>query len=74
MKTGVLNLPAWPTLAGVAKRVADLVPVDELPRPLPPRFSNHLLSTFVQAVVEWTREHHPERLSGSEDEQTVHKL
>jgi hypothetical protein len=45
-------------------------PAHELP-PDPPirlvprhRFSDHTLGEFVKAVVEWTREHHPERLTG----------
>jgi hypothetical protein len=32
------------------------------PQPEPLRFGPHLLEELTQRVLEWTREHHPERL------------
>jgi hypothetical protein len=35
---------------------------DAVARPAPLRFGEHFLEEFTQRVLEWTREHHPERL------------
>lgn len=32
-----------------------------------PQFSDHLCEVFANAVLEWTRKHHPERLLPDEE-------
>ena len=53
--------------------VADEQVQGEPPAPTPlvprPRFSPWLLEEFTRAAIEWTREHHPERLKNSGGEQ-----
>lgn len=55
----------------------DQLDQDQLPEPIRleprPKFPGWLLEAFTRAAIEWTREHHPERLRDEQSREMFHK-